>query len=358
MASCVTLNPAAGSAETMVNAVDCYIGATVQAGYANLLGQGSVFSGVTSHSLPSDVTTTVSMFEGASSWNCVLNAGSSSALGNVSSMYKGATSFNQSVTIAVAADSLDCSNMFELALSMNSHVVLPGTGTSVTLNEMFRNAVVFNKDVTFGVRTINSAQRMFQGAAAYGNDDGSNPKPMLGSLSDINTRRYFIKFTSGSTTSKPFEYMFDGTRFDDTVTGTAPADCSYMFAGASYFNTPLGDGFMTSATTNLTGMFQDATALQVSPFLTTGTNTDFLKNVTTLEKTFKGATEFNADITGWGAAGKLDSLKLTSMNSMFHSATSFNQDLPTHWKGLGGVSKTDAFTNASAYTYAITWTAS
>ena len=44
MASCVTLNPAAGSAETMVNAVDCYIGATVQAGYANLLGQGSVFS--------------------------------------------------------------------------------------------------------------------------------------------------------------------------------------------------------------------------------------------------------------------------------------------------------------------------
>lgn len=44
MASCVTINPAAGSAETMVNAVDCYIGSTVQAGYANLLGQGSVFS--------------------------------------------------------------------------------------------------------------------------------------------------------------------------------------------------------------------------------------------------------------------------------------------------------------------------
>ncbi len=44
MASCFTLNPAAGSAETMVNAVDCYIGSTVQAGYTNLLGQGSVFS--------------------------------------------------------------------------------------------------------------------------------------------------------------------------------------------------------------------------------------------------------------------------------------------------------------------------
>jgi type IV secretion system protein VirB6 len=44
MASCVTINPAAGSAETMINAVDCYIGSTVQAGYANLLGQGSVFN--------------------------------------------------------------------------------------------------------------------------------------------------------------------------------------------------------------------------------------------------------------------------------------------------------------------------
>ncbi len=44
MAGCVPLNPAAGSAETMVNAVDCYIGSTVQAGYANLLGQGSMFN--------------------------------------------------------------------------------------------------------------------------------------------------------------------------------------------------------------------------------------------------------------------------------------------------------------------------
>lgn len=44
MANCVALNPTAGSAETMVNAVDCYIASTVQAGYANLLGEGSVFS--------------------------------------------------------------------------------------------------------------------------------------------------------------------------------------------------------------------------------------------------------------------------------------------------------------------------
>jgi type IV secretion system protein VirB6 len=44
MANCAALNPAAGSAETMVNTVDCYMQSNVQAGYANLLGANSPFS--------------------------------------------------------------------------------------------------------------------------------------------------------------------------------------------------------------------------------------------------------------------------------------------------------------------------
>jgi type IV secretion system protein VirB6 len=44
MANCAAINPAAGSAETMVNTVDCYMQSNVQAGYANLLGPGSMFS--------------------------------------------------------------------------------------------------------------------------------------------------------------------------------------------------------------------------------------------------------------------------------------------------------------------------
>lgn len=43
MAKCAAINATAGSAETMVNTVDCYMQSTVQAGYANLLGPGSVF---------------------------------------------------------------------------------------------------------------------------------------------------------------------------------------------------------------------------------------------------------------------------------------------------------------------------
>lgn len=44
MADCAAINPAAGPAATMVDSVDCYIQSTVQGGYANMLGQGSVFS--------------------------------------------------------------------------------------------------------------------------------------------------------------------------------------------------------------------------------------------------------------------------------------------------------------------------
>jgi type IV secretion system protein VirB6 len=44
MANCAAIDPAAGSAETMVNTVDCYMQSNVQAGYANLLGPGSMFS--------------------------------------------------------------------------------------------------------------------------------------------------------------------------------------------------------------------------------------------------------------------------------------------------------------------------
>ncbi len=44
MANCNAINPAAGSAETMISTVDCYMQSNVQAGYANLLGPGSMFS--------------------------------------------------------------------------------------------------------------------------------------------------------------------------------------------------------------------------------------------------------------------------------------------------------------------------
>lgn len=43
MPACTPINPAAGSAETMVNSVDCYVQSNVQAGYASLLGPGSLF---------------------------------------------------------------------------------------------------------------------------------------------------------------------------------------------------------------------------------------------------------------------------------------------------------------------------
>jgi hypothetical protein len=214
---------------------------------------------------------------------------------------------------------------------------------------MLRNAVAFNKNVLF-THTILSAKKMFQGAVAYGNDDivsgTANPKPKLG------LNNAFKLESSAPVGGAPFEYMFDGTRFDDVVTGIAPSDCSYMFAGASYFNTPLGSTFMTSATTDLTGMFKDATSLEVSPF----PETAFLSSVTNLTSTFEGATQFNPDIRVWGSVLPA----VVNYERTFYGATSFNQDIPGQLPGASHYwptnDKTDTFTNASAYTFYKKWT--
>lgn len=322
----------------------------------------SLVAFASTHSLPTAVTTTQSMFEGASSWNCALVSTGNTSLVNTSSMYKGASAFNSAVSIyGITGSSLNFTSMFEGALSMNSQVeFIGGTGAeSVTLNSMFKEAIVFNKDVLFGDRKILSAKRMFQGAVSYGNDDESgSQKPMLGSKTNTGDRRYYIVHSGDASGVAPFEYMFDGTRFDDTVVGTAPADCSYMFAGAQFFNTPLGSGFMgdenAHGTRKLTGMFQDATKLEVSPFPNDSSGAlSFLATVRDLTSMFEGATLFNPNIAAWGASGRLVHATGRSLNMsrMFHSATSFNQDLKTSWPHVAGATMTDMFTNASAYAY-------
>ena len=318
--------------------------------FRNAISLGQVSTGgytsAFTHTLPSAVATTESMFEGASSWNYALTS-TGTDLNKTKYMYKDASAFNKAVNIT-GADVLDCTSMFENALSMNSEVTIGGGASqTIKLDSMFRNAVVFNKNVIF-LGSILSATKMFQGATAYGNDDivsgTATPKPKLGVSS---------AYTISADFYAKLEYMFDGTRFDDTVTGRAPTDCSYMFAGASYFNTQLGSTFTMTNATNLTGMFKDATSLEVSPFPNAALS--FLTSVTTLESMFEGATQFNADIKTWGL--HLDTYELveTGYNRTFHSATKFNQDLPGNWPALAATDFENTFTNASAYTYATSW---
>ena len=331
------------------------------------LGSGKTWS---PHTLPASCQTAESMFEGAYSLNRALDSSGNPSLTSMVSMYKGASAFNSPVSVSgLQASLLLCNSMFEKAVLMNSAVTLTNSFYApavsyIQMNRMFLDAVKFNKNVVFTPRRVVSAQQMFQGASSYGNDDNDQPKPTLG-------KAYGCEIVYGSPpdvsgVAMPFQYMFAGTRFDDLVTGTGPRDCSYMFAGATYFNTQLGINFMPTGTTTLEGMFQGASSLEVSPFydgtltvartdnsgyVVTQPYLDFMKTVTSLKNLFKGATRFNPDITRWGT--RLSSSSSRDYTSAFESATSFNQDLPSNWPV--GVF-TNMFANAISYAFDKTWT--
>ena len=101
-------------------------------------------------------------------------------------MYKGASAFNSPVSVSgLEASLLLCNRMFEKEVLMNSAVTLTNSFYApavsyIQMNRMFIDAVKFNKSVVFTPRRVVSAQKMFQWASSYGNDDNDQLKPTLG----------------------------------------------------------------------------------------------------------------------------------------------------------------------------------
>ncbi len=66
------------------------------------------------------------------------------------------------------------------------------------------------------------------------------------------------------------------------------------------------------------------------------------ENITELDGAFKGATDFNQDISGWNTTN------ITSMKNLFNGATSFNQDL-SNWNVENVTDMSGMFNGASAF---------
>jgi surface protein len=120
-----------------------------------------MFSGCTSFNQPlsgwtvSRVTSMTSMFADCVNFNQNIDTWDTPALGqfagNLSLMFKGATSFNQPLNHFTTVGVNNFSSMFSGATSFNQPLnnwALNGINTSGSLSSMFQNATNFNQDLT------------------------------------------------------------------------------------------------------------------------------------------------------------------------------------------------------------------
>ena len=158
------------------------------------------------------------------------------------------------------------------------------------------------------------------------------------------------------TSAKTLEGMFNGaTSFNQDIrlasgwrnTAFFVTNMAAMFKGASQFNGDVA-GLLTNNVVDMNMMFYGATSFQGQ-----GMQTWKVDKVERMDRMFFGCSNFNGDITGWAPK------RVTTMQSMFQDAITFNQDIGTGWRGqmspdLAVVSQ--MFYHAQSFDHKICWT--
>jgi len=300
----------------------------------------------------SSVTNMTWMFMRASEFNNGEAAGSSTAplawttssLTEMKLMFNDASNFNQDVssfdTSSITGN--DMYGVFKDAISFNNGEASGNSTNPLTwdvsnttsLDQMFWGARSFNQDISsWDVSNVTNMAHMFFGANDFNQDISSwNTSRLNGATNMFRDAWAFNQDLSGWDVSRVsgFSGMFlDAASFNfgepagasnkvinwDT---SSALNMSFMFAAQSQPASVFGcdiSGWNTSSVTNMTAMFQRATAFN-QPIGSWDTS-----NVVDLNQIFMGATSFNQPLAGW------DTSSATNMGNLFRDATSFNQDI-------------------------------
>jgi surface protein len=227
----------------------------------------------------------------------------------------------------------DLSNAFNGCILLTSvPTSLPTTSTVTNMSYMFRKATSFNQDIsTWDFSTVTNMTGMFSKPTAYTTRYMTFNQEItswdVSNVTDMNDM--FIAstaFNNGDTTNAGSKPLSWGSKTSKVI------NMSSMFGGANSFNQTV-TSWDVSSVTNMNAMFSCSSALGPSGTsvfnngdttniqgnaLTWGNNTRFVTNMGSM---FHSATSFNQDISGW------DVSNVTNMAQMFQSATSFNQNL-------------------------------
>jgi len=282
----------------------------------------------------SKATTMTSVFQGATSFNNGLAAGSggslswdTSAATNMGGMFSGASNFNQSIDYWDTSQVLSFVSMFQDAtrfnngsssISVSRMVWRTTSGVTTNMQSMFNNASVFNQDISgWDTSKVTNMNSMFMLAVKFNNGDlstGAGSKPLGLNTSNV-------------------------TNF------------SNMFLNARAFNQSVAS-FDVSKATDVSGMFDSASGLgKFNNGLSSGQtgNLNFTFNPSSLlsfASMFRNQTGFNQNISNWSTSS------VTSMRSMFSGASSFNQDI-SNWDTSKVTNFYDVLTGTTAFNYSL-----
>lgn len=272
--------------------------------------------------LPVSVTTTIGMFQGASSFNYDIGGWDVSNVTDMGNMFTSCNTFNQNIGYWNVANVIDMSGMFFNAYQFNQDIGNWDVSSVMDMSSMFIGANAFNQNIGYwNVSNVQNMSRMFESADSFNqnieNWDVGSVANMEWMFRDADSFNKSLDNwnTSNVTSMRGMFYWSDS--FNGIISSWDVGnvtDMFYMFYDASTFNQDIGN-WNVSNVTNMREMFYNADAF----------NQDIgnwnVSSVTEMHGMFNYADAFNQDIGNWNVSN------VTDIGFMFYKTVNFDQNL-------------------------------